>query len=137
MSELVRFGVSIPRDLIEPFDKQIEKDSYTNRSEAIRDLIRDYLVREEEKQSREMFGTFTFVYDHHTPGLDSRLTDVQHEYAERVVSTLHVHIDHHNCLQVLILHGNSMELRELATRLKALRGVKHATLSLTTGKHLV
>jgi CopG family nickel-responsive transcriptional regulator len=132
MSELVRFGVSIDKRLIDPFDRLISREGYTNRSEALRDLIRDRLVREEEIKEGEMFGTLTLVYDHHARGLDARLTDIQHEYAGQVVSAVHVHINHDNCLQVLILRGTARELRGLSGRLKALKGVKHATLSMTT-----
>jgi len=131
MTDLVRFGVSISRSLIEPFDKLIAREGYTNRSEALRDLIRDRLVREQEDREGEMFGTLTLVYDHHARGLDGRLTDLQHQYAGAVVSAVHVHVDHHSCLQILILRGVAGEIRSLAGQLKALRGVKHATLSLT------
>lgn len=133
MTELVRFGVSIGKNLIDPFDKLIAREGYTNRSEALRDLIRERLIREEEEGKGEMFGTLTLVYDHHVRGLDSRLTDLQHEYVHHVISTVHVHIDHDNCLQILILRGAAREIRGLAGRLKALRGVRHASLSLTAG----
>lgn len=132
MSELIRFGVSIDSRLIEHFDRLIAREGYTNRSEALRDLIRDRMVREEEEKDGEMFGTLTLVYDHHSRGLDGRLTDIQHEFARQVVSSVHVHVDHDNCLQVLILRGRARDLRTVAGRLKALRGVKHSTLSLTS-----
>lgn len=133
MSELIRFGVSISESLIEPFDELIAREGYTNRSEALRDLIRERLIREREEGDGEMFGTLTLVYDHHARGLDGRLTEVQHEYGETVISAVHVHVDHDNCLQILILRGAAAEIRELSGRLKALRGVKHAALSLTSG----
>ncbi len=138
MSELIRFGVSIDRRLIEPFDALIEREGYTNRSEALRDLIRERLIREEEQSGQgEVAGALTLVYDHHARGLDARLTDLQHEFMRCVIATTHVHLNHDHCMQTLLLRGEAEALRRLAGRLKALRGVKHVTLSLTsTGSRL-
>ncbi len=131
MTDLVRFGVSIERSIIEPFDNLIAREEYGSRSEALRDLIRERLIHEHEKNDGLMFGTLTLVYEHHQRGIDARLTDIQHEHAEAVISTVHVHIDHDYCLQVLVLRGEGRVLRALAGRIKALRGVHHAVLSLT------
>ncbi|NQU41774.1 nickel-responsive transcriptional regulator NikR, partial [bacterium] len=98
-NKIVRFGVSLDSVLLEAFDQQIEGRHYTNRSEAIRDLIRRELVREEwEESDREVMGTVTMVYDHHVKGLSERLLHLQHDFTGRIVTSMHVHIDHHNCL---------------------------------------
>ncbi len=138
MSDLVRFGVSLEKRLIDPFDRLIAKEGYTNRSEAFRDLIRERLIRDEERKEGDMFGTLTLIYDHHQRGLDGRLNEIQHQAADHVVSAVHVHINPDNCLLVLILRGPASALRKVSGRLKSLHGVKHGSLSLTTtGSNLV
>ena len=131
--ELARFGISLPSGLLLRFDDHIRQRHYTNRSEAIRDLIRQELVREEWLGStREVMGTITMVYDHHQPDLQQKLTALQHDYARRIVSSTHVHLDHHNCLEVLIVRGPGSDIGDLAERIRSVRGVQHATLSTTT-----
>jgi len=138
MGELVRFGVSIDNDLLERFDRQITQKGYTNRSEAIRDLIRDDLVTEEWARNEETVGTITIVYDHHTRELSETLTHLQHSFDGRIMSVLHVHLDHHNCLEVLVVRGRSQRLKAFADRLVGTRGVKHGKLTMTTtGEQLV
>lgn len=139
MAELTRFGVSIDSHLIKKFDGLIGKKGYANRSEAIRDLIRDRLVEEEWKAGdQETVGTITIVYNHHTRELDHALTDMQHKSYQQIVSALHVHLDAHNCLEVLVLKGKSREIRKIADMLIGARGVKHGKLTMTTtGKGLV
>jgi CopG family transcriptional regulator, nickel-responsive regulator len=132
MTELMRAGVSLERDLLEKFDRSIAKRGYTNRSEAIRDLIRDHLISEEADRDRTVVGTLTMVYDHHRPGLTGRLVDAQHDAGGRVLATTHVHLDHHNCLEVIIMKGRHSQLRSLADRLASLRGVKDGRLVVTT-----
>ncbi|MFQ6618305.1 MAG: nickel-responsive transcriptional regulator NikR [Fidelibacterota bacterium] len=133
MTEIKRFGVSINEKLIKDFDRLIEKKGYANRSEAIRDLIRDELVAEEWKQEdRETVGTITLVYSHDIRELSDTLTDLQHSFYRTIISTLHVHLDEHNCLEVLVLKGKSGKIREIADRIIGTRGVKHGKLSLTT-----
>jgi CopG family transcriptional regulator, nickel-responsive regulator len=139
MSSLTRFGVSIDNQLIKKFDALIEKKGYTTRSEAIRDMIRDNLVEQEwEAEDRETVGTITLVYNHHTRELDHALTDLQHQSFHQIISTLHVHLDAHNCLEVLVVKGKSREIRKIADKLIGTRGVKHGKLTTTTtGKELV
>ncbi|MDH4228865.1 MAG: nickel-responsive transcriptional regulator NikR [Nitrospirota bacterium] len=132
MSELVRFGVSIDGELLEQFDVKIEQKGYTNRSEAIRDLIRDHLVEEEWVSNEETVGTVTIVYDHHTRELSETLTHLQHSFNGQIMSVLHVHLDHHNCLEVLVVRGKSALLKNFADRLVGIRGVKHGKLTMTT-----
>jgi CopG family transcriptional regulator, nickel-responsive regulator len=139
LSELVRFGISMNEQLLDKFDKKIVSQGYANRSEAIRDLIRNRLVEltwEDDKQ--EVAGTITLVYDHHVRGLGSLLTELQHESHDLFLSTMHVHLDHHNCLEVLVVKGQAGKVQLVADRLIGTRGVKHGKLTITsTGRELV
>ncbi len=133
MGEVTRFGVSLDEKLLRQFDRLIVRKGYANRSEAIRDLIREALVREQwDLGTEEAVGTITLVYDHHTRDLADKLTDLQHAHYESIVSTLHVHLDAHHCLEVLVLRGAARALKEIADRLIGTRGVKHGTFSATT-----
>ncbi len=136
---LVRFGVAVNEKILADFDRAIAEQGYENRSEAIRDLIRAHLVeREWDKGDEEVVGTVTLVYDHHGRGLGEYLTDIQHDHQPLVVSTVHVHLDHDNCLEVLVVRGKSRDVRMLADRLTSVKGVKHGKLTTTsTGKDLV
>ena len=135
-SSLQRFGVSMEGDLLDAFDELIERKGYANRSEAIRDLVRASLVEADwSDPQKPAVGALCMVYDHHQPDLAARLTGLQHEYADRVVSTMHVHLDAHDCLEVIVLRGRAAELRELADRIIATRGVKHGKLMVTTAGH--
>ncbi len=138
MSNLVRFGVSINKGLLVQFDKIIEEKGYSNRSEAIRDLIRNQMVELEwEKEEEEVAGTVTLIYDHHVRGLSELLLEVQHSFHDLILSTMHLHLDHHNCLEVLAVKGAAREVRRIAERLISVKGVKHGRLSITTtGKNL-
>lgn len=138
LSDLVRFGVSMNPELLRRFDEVISRKGYTNRSEALRDIIRNVLVEEEWRSGdNEVAGTITLVYDHHVTGLASVLNELQHEYHLAIVSTLHVHLDHDNCLEVLVLRCKSSEARRIADRLISVKGVKHGKLTLaSTGRSL-
>jgi len=138
MSEITRFGISINSRLLKRFDQLIDRKGYTNRSEAIRDLVRDSLVQAEWKAgSEETMGTITIVYSHHTRELSEVLTQLQHRYFRAIVSTTHIHLDEHNCLEVLIVRGKGEEIKKISDRLIGTKGVKHGKLSLTTtGKNL-
>ena len=138
MGKLTRFGVSLDEELLEPFDALCAVKGYSNRSEAIRDLIRKALVAEEWQQADgQGAGTLTLVYDHHKNDLARRLTQMQHDEHDIIVTTLHVHLDHHNCLEVLILKGEAARVRALADKLISCKGVKHGTFSgTTTGQDL-
>ena len=139
MGQTIRFGVSLDSDLLEKFDKLCEEMSYQTRSEAIRDLIRNTLVKREwEDTDREIAGTLSMVFDHHQSQLSQKLTEVQHDNLDLIITTLHVHLDHHNCLEVLVLRGPAPQIKRLAERLISTKGVKHGKLGLTTtGQALV
>ncbi len=133
-----RFGISLDSSLLKSFDRLLLERGYMNRSEAIRDLIRDSLVKEEwEKGNKETVGTITIVYSHNTRELLNILTDIQHDFHTSVMSSTHVHLDSHNCLEVLIVKGKGKDIKKIADMLIGTKGVKHGKLSLTTtGKHL-
>ena len=139
MGKTIRFGVSLDSDLLEKFDAHCEDKSYQTRSEAIRDLIRNTLVRDEwENAQGELAGTLSLVYDHHQSGLPQKLTEIQHDAHDVILSTLHVHLDHHNCLEVIVLKGDAERIKRLGQRLISTKGVKHGQLGLTTtGKDLI
>lgn len=131
--QVVRFGVSLDPDLLGQFDAMIQSEGYTNRSEAIRDLIRERLVRQEwQKDDAQVAGTVSLVYDHHELDLPRRLTEVQHDHHNLIISTVHVHLDHHNCLEVLVLKGEAARVRVLGEKLLSTRGIKHGKLTFTT-----
>jgi CopG family transcriptional regulator, nickel-responsive regulator len=133
MAELSRIGVAIDTDLLDQFDSLIAKRGYTNRSEAFRDLIRVELVQESwQTPDSNVVGTVTLVYDHHVRLLNERLTDVQHEHHQSILSTLHVHLDHDNCLEVLVMRGKASVVQQVADTLISTKGVKHGRLTLTT-----
>lgn len=137
MSKLVRFGVSIDEHLLNRFDREIERRKYRNRSEAIRDLIRDTLVLEEWNQKKILAGGIALVYDHHHSQLVNQLIEIQHDYHNLVISSQHIHVDHDNCLEIIIVKGNSQKIRELYDRLRSTKGIKHINiLKSTTGEDL-
>ncbi len=133
MSELSRIGVAIDTGLLEKFDRLIAGRGYTNRSEAFRDMIREELVEQSwVSPDRHVVGTVTLVYNHHARLLGEKLTGIQHEYHRSVLSTLHVHLDHDLCLEVIVIRGKAGAVRSLADTLIATKGVKHGRLTLTT-----
>jgi CopG family transcriptional regulator, nickel-responsive regulator len=130
--KITRFGVSIEPELLKKFDKIIKKEGYTNRSEAIRDLIRKNLIIEQNKNPNiETIGTLTMIYDHHTGSLTNKLLEIQHDHHNEILTTTHIHIDHHNCLEVLVLKGKTGNIQKLADNIKALKGIKHGELVTT------
>jgi len=132
MSTLSRIGVAIESDLLSEFDALIEQRGYASRSEAFRDLIRDALVTDAAADDRTpVVGTVTLVYDHHQRLLGERLTAAQHEVHERILSTLHVHLDHHHCLEVIVVKGPAGQVRKVADSLISLKGVTHGRLNIT------
>jgi CopG family transcriptional regulator, nickel-responsive regulator len=137
MANIVRTGVSLEQELLNQFDESIRERGYQNRSEAIRDLIRDHLVSREANKNKVVAGTLTIVYDHHRPNLTEKLVEVQHHAGSRVLAATHVHLDHHNCLEVVIMKGRSGSIRAIADAILSLQGVKHGQLVVTsTGKDL-
>jgi CopG family nickel-responsive transcriptional regulator len=133
-----RFGISLDGELLDRFDRLIAQKGYQNRSEAIRDLIRDTLVmREWDAGTAETVGTITLVYSHDTRELTDTLTELQHKHHRAIVSSMHVHLDEHNCLEALVVKGRAKDIRAIADRLIGTRGVKHGKLALTTtGRNL-
>ena len=137
MSGIVRFGVSLEDSLLIKFDRLIKKRGYSTRSEALRDLIRQELVKNEWEEDQEVAGTITFIYDHHRRGLSSQLTDLQHDHQDTIISTQHIHLDHHNCLEIVAVKGKASEVKKLADALRSVKGVRHGALSMTsTGKEI-
>jgi len=132
MTEAIRFGVSISEKLLEKFDRLLEEKGYQNRSEGIRDLIRDFLVQREIEENKEVVGVITLVYDHHVRELSERMIEAQHQSDAEVISSLHVHLDHHNCLEVVVARGDGAVVCRLSDRLIGAKGVKHGKLVLTT-----
>ncbi len=138
MSEMVRFGVSMKKGLLKNFDRLIAERGYRNRSEAIRDLIRESLIRAEwTLVNKETIGTITIVYSHKVRELSDTITALQHKFYKQIISTTHIHLDAHNCLEVLIVRGRGKEIKKIADHLLSTRGVKHGKLvTTTTGKRI-
>jgi len=138
MSDIIRFGVSLEKELLEKFDKLSKEKQYPNRSEAIRDLIREELVKREWVEGKEVAGAITLVFDHHKRELMNTLTDIQHDFYQLIISSQHIHLDHDNCLEMIVVRGKPRGVKELADKLRATKGVKYGSLSIaTTGKELV
>ncbi len=131
MGELSRTGISLEQDLLVGFDKLITRRGYSNRSEALRDLIREALLAQSIDSNKPVVGTLTLVYDHHVPNLSQKLTEVQHHAGTMVLAATHVHLDDHYCLEVILMKGRSKELQEMADKMLAMRGVELGKLVLT------
>ncbi len=137
MSDLARVAISVDKRLMDRFDKVVDEKGYANRSEAIRDLIRDSLVEQEWESDTEVVGTITLVYNHHTRELSDNLNDLQHHFFHSIVSNLHVHLDEHNCLEVMVVRGKSSDVRQIADKMIGTKGVMHGKMTMaTTGKGL-
>jgi CopG family nickel-responsive transcriptional regulator len=133
MSDLARIGVAIDSLLLKRFDQLIGQRGYTNRSEAFRDLIRDELVRKSwESPDADVVGTVTLVYNHHVRMLNEKLTGMQHDHHKNILSTMHVHLDHDNCLEVIVVKGKAKNVQHIADGLISTKGVKHGHLTITT-----
>jgi len=128
-----RIGITFPPELLKRFDDHIKDKGYRTRSKAINDLVREALTQEEWRSGdHEVIGVATMVYNHHVRGLSDRLTDIQHDHHELIISTTHIHIDHHNCLEILILRGPADDIRPMAENLISCRGVLHGKMIFTT-----
>ena len=132
MSDLVRFGVGMNRPLLEAFDGLVDVRGVT-RSELLRDLVRAEIAKGQIVQGVPAFASLTLVYDHHVRDLSEKLTEIQHDLGDHVRSTLHVHLDHDHCMEVIILRGRSDELQRIAERLLATRGVTHGGIQIVSG----
>lgn len=128
----VRFGVSLEGDLLRKFDAYLSAEGYANRSQAIAGLIRKEFVSDAFAHGRAVAGAVTLVYDHHKREVVNRLLDIQHDHGPIIISAQHVHLDHDNCLEIIAVKGPGAKVQALAAALKAVKGVKHATLSVTT-----
>lgn len=124
MGKLIRFGVSMDKDLIGRFDQLIEEEGYINRSEAIRDLIRERLVEEEWEEDDEVCGGILLVYDHHKHHLSEKITEIQHHFYKLVISTQHIHMDHDNCMEIISIRGKAREIQNFFNKLRATTGIK-------------
>ena len=134
---IVRFSVSLDRDLVTKFDRKIKAERCPTRSKAVGDLIRADLVRTEWQAGEEVVGAIVLVYDHHKRDILQRLTDVQHDCHDAIISTQHIHLDHDNCMEILAVRGTSAEIGVIVKRLKAVKGLKHVSLAAgTTGVRL-
>ena len=132
MSNLVRLSFSVEEGLFNKLESLVEKNGYKNRSEFIRDIIRNMLVEEEWEQDREVVGTITLIYDHHASRLSEKLTDIQHEYHDLVLASTHVHISHSLCAEMIMVRGGSEKLKTLTNNLQSQKGVLHAGFTMTS-----
>ncbi|MDD5691825.1 MAG: nickel-responsive transcriptional regulator NikR [Candidatus Omnitrophica bacterium] len=128
---LIRFGVSIDKELLQKFDALIKNKKYTNRSEAFRDLIRQELIREQWQGGRKIAGAITLIYNHHKRELVNKLMDIQHDFGEIIISSQHIHLDHDNCLELIAVKGSPSQAQKLSDSLRSVKGVKHGTLSMS------
>lgn len=132
MTNIVRFAVSLDEKLLDKFDRARIKQKYSTRSEAIRDLIRDHLVSDNWDDKQETMGTITLAFDHHVHDLTEKLRALQHDHHKLILSTLHIHVDHDHCLEVLAVKGRGRDIRAMADSLISIKGVKHGKLTMTT-----
>jgi len=132
-TKAARISISIPAELLRQLDEVFERRGQHNRSLAMADMIRDHLIEEQRcAGSEEIAGTITLVYDHHKQNVQTALTDIQHDHHQMIISTLHVHLDHHNCLEVLVVRGKAAQIQRIADQLIGAKGVKHGKLTVTT-----
>jgi len=132
MAQAIRFSVSLSEELLRDFDTLLEEKGYPNRSEGIRDLIRDRLVQQEIEEKKEVVGIVSLVYDHHVRELTEKLIQLQHDSDAEVTSSMHIHLDHHNCLEVIVAKGRGGVIRKFADKLIGIRGVKHGKFVITS-----
>jgi CopG family nickel-responsive transcriptional regulator len=128
MGKLIRFGVSMDKELLRKFDMLIDREGYENRSEAIRDLIRGRLIEEEWREEDEVCGGVLLVYDHHKPRLTEKITEIQHQFYKLVISTQHIHMDHDNCMEIISIRGNAKEIHKFFNKLRATTGIKQCNI---------
>lgn len=132
-SKITRFAVTVDENLLEDFDESLKEQGYPNRSQAVQDLIRNYLVEQKWDEKESAMGTITLVFDHHKRNLSEKLTAIQHDYHSQIISNMHIHLDPKNCLEVIAVKGKGKDVRELANRLISTKGVLHGKLTLTFG----
>ena len=131
-NKVERITISVEAPLLAKFENYISSNGYPTRSEAMKSLMRQALIEEEWQQDTEVAGTISLVYDHHKRGTMEKLVDVQHDFGDLIVCSQHVHLDHHNCMEVLVVRGQAAEIRDILTKLKAVKGIKHSALMMAT-----
>jgi len=130
--EVKRFGVSLENELLTELDRLVSKKQFPNRSQAIRYLIKKFSIEDEWEEDKDVAGAIVLVYDHHKRELQTKSTDIQHNYHDLILSVQHVHLDHHNCLETIAVKGKASKLKSLADKLIAIKGVKHGELVMTS-----
>ncbi|WP_022851471.1 nickel-responsive transcriptional regulator NikR [Limisalsivibrio acetivorans] len=131
MAELVRFGVSIEKELLDEFDEKIRQEGYDTRSKAVSDLFKEFVIEKEFSTGGRIAGAITILYDHHNKDLLSKVMEIQHEVHDAVISIQHIHLDHDNCLEIIAVRGDAEVIKELYTSLKTMKGIKHASINVT------
>lgn len=135
MEQVIRFGVSFDEELNKKFNRLLKRQGYTNRSAAIRDLVRKAIIEDQlREEAGEVVGTITMVFDHVTSDVNDKLRDIQHHHHDVIYSTTHIHMDHDTCLEIIAVKGSGEDVRELADNLRAVRGVQFAELMMTKSK---
>ncbi len=134
MAEIVRFGVSLDKDLLTEFDRKIAEEGYETRSKAVGDLLKEYVIEKDFASGGNVAGAITILYDHHNKDLLASLMDIQHDYHDAVISIQHIHLDHDNCLEILAVRGNSNSIKKLYSSLKTMKGIKHTSINITGTK---
>jgi len=129
---VVRFSISMEKTLLEKFDRNIEARNYLNRSEAIRDLIRNDLIKKEWREGEDVAGAITLIYDHHRRNLLNKITRIQHDYQKLIMAAQHIHLTHDNCLEIVAVRGKPVEVQKLSDTLGSIKGIKHVTLSMSS-----
>ena len=132
MAVVVRFSISMEKTLLEKFDRDIKARNYLNRSEAIRDLIRDDLIKKEWREGEDVAGAITLIYDHHRRNLLNKITRIQHDYQKLIMAAQHIHLTHDNCLEIVAVRGKPVEVQKLSDTLGSIKGIKHVTLSMSS-----
>ena len=130
-NKITRFAVTIEENLLQDFDESLKEQGYSSRSQAVQDLIRNYLVEQKWDERENAMGTITLVFDHHKRNLSKKLTEIQHDFHDQIISNMHIHLDSKNCLEVLAVKGKGEEIRDLANKLISTKGVLHGKLTLT------
>lgn len=132
MPKVARISISLEESLLEQFDGYVADNGYPTRSEAMKGLMRNALVEREWEKGTNVAGTINIVYDHHKRGTMEKLVDVQHDFGELIVCTQHIHLDHNNCMEVIVVRGKAPALRKLLTQLKSVKGIKHSALMMAS-----
>lgn len=135
MPKVARVTISVEEPLLAQFEDYLSNNGYPTRSEAMKGLMRQALVEQEWQKGTDVAGAISIVYDHHKRGTMDKLTDAQHDFGDLIVCTQHVHLDHHNCMEVIVVRGHAAKIRKLLSHMKSIKGIKHSSLMMaTTGK---